>query len=697
MSGQGGTVPGRRKWNSRLLIPAALLVIALSFGLWKASWVSTAPGPYIFGDETTYWRNAFYLQGERDKYNTQYPPLYSFVISPAAVREGGYNLSLAVNCLIHALLPLIAYVFARRYLPRLTAFLLALLITLIPYSVVMPRFIMSENLFTPIFLATLYFICASWDRPWPNLLLTGVLTAAGYLTRYLGLMVIPVVGIVWVCGFLIRSKNHELANHRPLNQASREIVALAFGFLVILLPWLIYIRFAQSVSFLEALGLTRHIVPRKDRIAALEHYNPNLPFYLKWASVYVSYVVLALGPLITGLLSGLFLLVFRRSSIQRRDWELATVVFAACFIFINLAAQHSWKAAYNHRSPELNYILGRYVTFIVPLLTLAAVAGIYWTAKYLNSRFWRMVLVCCASLLALGSLWVAHAAIIAGSFFPITGWFSNLAFNTPDIMHTHNDRYLRCSGFALCLWLLILIAAALIRYRHAPHLLSVSYLMFLIPFFGWANLTSARAVANQQRQAGAARMIADFVRQQGWSKNESALFISNINWPPASTINSGISFWGIGNRARAVAYRSPDLEKHIDRADYIFLLSNANDDIDTAPTVYRYSGLVLRKIRSASRMKITNWGPKTVQAGRPFNVHGGMSTIWIRATGVTSPALLEVNGETFKPVIAGGGTSISCGLPEQFFDRPGTLTLRLISPIGFEPSNEVSIHVVAAE
>ncbi len=96
----------------------------------------------------------------KGSYNsTQYPILYPIALLPAlAFGEYHFLVMKVLNVLYSSLTPIIVYFLGKLYLNRKNAMTCSVFSALVPYNFVMPMAIMSEDIYSPILMLTIYIL-----------------------------------------------------------------------------------------------------------------------------------------------------------------------------------------------------------------------------------------------------------------------------------------------------------------------------------------------------------------------------------------------------------------------------------------------------------------------------------------------------------------------------------------------------------
>ena len=149
----------------------------------------------VLGDEYVYFQAAKslwteQLYGLHGQTSMQYPPLYSLILAPIFVIKNtllNHQLIQTLNILISTSILFITFYFAKAIgTTEKKAYFISLLVALFPSNFILFPYIMSENLYYPLFLLTVYAFYMNLKKD--SLLLqvgTGILIGLCFLTRIL--------------------------------------------------------------------------------------------------------------------------------------------------------------------------------------------------------------------------------------------------------------------------------------------------------------------------------------------------------------------------------------------------------------------------------------------------------------------------------------------------------------------------------
>ncbi len=188
------------KKYAKWLIIVFLILIVIKVIL--SSFILT---PTQFADEYFYQRMAqsFFNQGQfliDESPSTAYLPLYPITISPAFVFNDMQNIYFfmkVINCILSSTILFAGFLLAKEFMTRKKAFLVSIVLSLVPPIFGFFPFLMSENLFYPLFLFTIYFMYKSFvekEKRW--LILTGLFIGLCSLTKITGLILVFIFAII---------------------------------------------------------------------------------------------------------------------------------------------------------------------------------------------------------------------------------------------------------------------------------------------------------------------------------------------------------------------------------------------------------------------------------------------------------------------------------------------------------------------
>lgn len=388
---------------------SALFAFYLFFILVKLFLVtSTSYGPLGRGDEMTYFdmADSFYRGFFSVAQSHHYPPLYPLSFVPALVFKGytfdGIKL---LNIIYSSSIIFPVYFTARRFVDHKYSMVAAFLSCLIPYQLVFPRRILSENLFFPLFVWTFYITFViprnrrsrlKWD------ILNGVMVAVLYLTRYITLAAIP----FFVAAWWVKPFEGEKSLFNPGSKKLIHFVVMLIAMLAAFSPWLIA-GLTENVPLSLILGFA--VTSRTDPAQL------TLSRLLVWVVLYACYFVLVSAPVLN-----LLFVSFTQIDLKRWREGFGRLIFQVLALmggFYVAVTRHSWRAYYNLDLPST--IMGRYlIVFSVLYFIIAVVVLVNFDRSKIKKPV-RFVLL--TNVLPFILIIFANYALIQGAVFETDG------------------------------------------------------------------------------------------------------------------------------------------------------------------------------------------------------------------------------------------------------------------------------------
>ena len=364
---------------------------------------SFIPTISIFSDEYIYAENAqnihdsgsFESQGVAQK---TYPPLYPLMLSISYLFKDMnivYFIIKCINAIVSSLIVIPAFLLAKEFLEEKKAFYTALLIGILPASFSFAPYIMAENMFYPLFLTSFYFVFKSfkenvywWDVG------AGISIALLYLTKVLGLLLIPVVGIYFF---------YALWQKRFVQIPKKIIMALSFLFVIT--PWIIKkMALQESTNAISVVagGYGREVF----NIASPKFMLP----FMTWTLYYTAFLALASGVI-------LFVLSLKQLKEKKNESGKKFVVLSVITTIVTILIAANHNATIKTTYPSLfswatGRLIGRYAEAVIPLIILC---GMLFIAKKRKAQTYKKEIIFTSVLLVLG------AQLIFFPLFPING------------------------------------------------------------------------------------------------------------------------------------------------------------------------------------------------------------------------------------------------------------------------------------
>ena len=395
-----------------LLYSLSVFYIYLLYG-------KSSHGPVHLNDEITYFKTAFsFFNGVFDiKEFHHFPPLYPLSLLPAFLFFYPNNIYPAIKLLnaiyiCSVIFPV--YLILRNFLNKKEIFIALFIFILNPINVVFPRSVLSENIFYPLLIWSVYFTLfrSTNKSQLINILadlFLGVLYSALIFTRFIAIAVVPGLLLIWLIKLFFGGKF-----------SAKQALHYFLRIFLVILPIIIFIG-------LWLYSASTNGVPAKDVLGFSITGSPNplqtTPYNLLiWTIFYLAYACLMLGPgFIIFLFSAINIKDFKIDE-KYYQWFFACLVICGTFLIASI--EHSWSANYNFPDPVK--IQGRYIIYIGPLFYITSLIFIKRSEKF-NYSLIEKVLV---SLISLCLILFSFLVLFKGILFidkPLS-----IAISSPD-------------------------------------------------------------------------------------------------------------------------------------------------------------------------------------------------------------------------------------------------------------------------
>jgi hypothetical protein len=677
-----------------------LMVVFVMLIAIKCYWVFHPMGPVVFPDEFRYKESAQQIFN-RQPYNcgggAHYPPLYSVSLSLALLsKEYWYEWMLFINALISSSLIFPVYLMSKRLLPPKLSFLPVIMTALLPFHAVYPSLLMSENLFLVLFLWALYFSLIREKRNWFSGAMVGALCACAYMTKYLFLPCIPLlIGLWWLIPLL----KGDLKGQRLWQKLQLPaLAAVMAGFLIAYFPWLLYAHYSgvsgagEAMGLVAAVGYREAIASAEIRFSGARTNSPNLNSLLLWFTVYGSYMVLVLAPVLSILCLYFRVLFSKKENIPFREKLFFFSLMVLSIGYFLLAVQHSWGAGYNY--PEPQRLLGRYLMHLTPLYLLAAIIALYRISDHISSM--RTAFIIPTSLFSLVLVYGAQHILYEQAVWKLPPWFADSTFNSPDSF-LYMYRVILWAVLTIILLIGIsLIAGRINKVFAARYMLPfVAGLMILLQLRAF-NIASARSM-NRSSLAIHGRLLAPVFKTDLSKGVKSIALKYDIPGLNDRNLLWSLDFWGIPESSIMMNAMTERTEAIPAAAKQYFLSSMSFDD----KPVYAYNDGDIRyylynlnwdKIHISAPM-LLDFGPHSTKAGKGFNIQSsGQSALWFRTRYATAATVVVFNNNELETTV-GNESSVSAIIPDKLLKTPGEYTVFLLDKSQGIRSNSVVFRV----
>tara|TARA_Y100000310_G_scaffold339103_1_gene430751 strand:+ start:11590 stop:13305 length:1716 start_codon:yes stop_codon:yes gene_type:complete len=361
--------------TKKLLWTAFILVVV------KLFLVLLIQTPTIFADEYVYAKNAqsFWNEGVFETHgdpDISYPPLYPVLLSITYLFQDMtlvYFFMKFLNVLLTTLVIIPTYLLAKDFVKEKQAYLIALLVSIMPISLIYPAYLMSENIFYPLFLFFVYFTYKTYTTlKLSYLLLTLVTIPLLIFSRIMGLITLLILGALLIYELFKISSKRLSKKTNSLTLAT--FLSIFIGIIILLtlfhITSFIVQKFAPAYSSIISIAA----------IFRLFHYKTII-----WTFLYLGFLFLA-----TGIIPGLYALQPTPKQLRTENFKKFRVT-----LWLSILSATGLGIYYSARQPTIKALtlfpeltgrfIGRYVAYVLPLLLILGCIYLFNT-KYSQKR-----------------------------------------------------------------------------------------------------------------------------------------------------------------------------------------------------------------------------------------------------------------------------------------------------------------------
>ena len=641
---------------------AAILLVALLFI--KHIWLYESTGPMCFDDERLYKENAVaFFEGIRIR-SAHYPPLYSLVIAPAFFFQNWYDVMIRINGILSTLLVIPVWLLARTFMPPRPSAIAVILSLLIPFQVIYPSYILSENLFMLIFTFAVLLAMRGVYGGRLYAALFGATLALAYLTRYLMLPAIPILVAFWImlpC-FIQQKKDSPSA----IRNAGPNILIMGLCFAAVYLPWLLYTN-TIGIPLLKSFGF---------HISVLKRSAATVDSFVMWTGAYAAYLVLAIAPFFLPLLLGFLGVVTQKIPLRgvSRETAFASLLFLLTLCYWLLATQHSFFAKYNYPAPR--YLIGRYLMFLTPLYIVLGLTALERLLRF------PLVLKCqqiaVAALISGVSVYIARWVLHGQGIWGLPGWFANVEFNSPDAFSYSNPIMLSIA--LACIAILSIISYAFFH-RQKKYGLSFTIAAYVIILF-WQSVIFVYAVERTPINTDGlhARNLAPFMLAHSSSSGESLPLHYAIGGVSSITMHKALLFWGARIPKKLLHPLEGDSVGAPPAGSFLMLSKDAHHLPELLTYKVGRDNYYLYEVDHENKTfypELVSFGPENITAGKPFNQQpSGCSAMWLNTANATQWTVVVFDNHELETTVT-KPSLVTAIVPPELFSNPGDIKIYL--------------------
>lgn len=366
-------------------------------------------GLYKDVGESKYFNMIYYLfEGKMltsaDDVTTHYPFLYPLLLFfTYYVKNHTFQCILLVNPIFASSIVFPLYLLSRRVLDRKYSLIVIILSSLIPFQFLTPNRILSENLYFPLLLWSLYLAFTRpadhKERLWWDCL-TGFSFGLLYLTRFISLVIIPFLLVIWwLKPFEGVSGIFQIKLKKVLHAVVIILITAA-----VFSPWIV-LGLNNHLTIWHTLGFGITADTNPEQLTAIN--------MMIWLLFYNAYYLLLAAPVLNLIVISCRTLRLTDLKNESSRWLLSLAALLTAFTLG--VVRHSWRAYYNLELPTR--IMGRYVIYFVPLFLLTGFLGL----KNFDRRLYKSLRHFIVSSIVLPATMVAfsYALVISGKIINI--------------------------------------------------------------------------------------------------------------------------------------------------------------------------------------------------------------------------------------------------------------------------------------
>ena len=367
--------------RSRIKSAKAQLVISFCIlVLLKALLSLRFHSPWIFPDEVSYAQMAADVFGST---HLGLPRAYPFIISIAYQFSANkviiYHIILLINCILSSLAIFPSYFILMRYCPKDFSLMGAITIATLPSLTLYTFVIMTENLFVPLFLFSIWFLLEAYEEKKPFWISMAVLSALLlFITRHNGILALVAMAISLIYYLIFSMRSNDIRQRLTDRTSIIILIILSIASISLIiagsghnpyLGWLHDRITTDSQLFLDVFtdidNLVDYLILLQKEIAYLMLGSYFIFFYIA--------IILLLAMYLRRVRAGECTIIScRPSSLGKEDLAIESAgiyLLATSAILLLLTAMSAYKSEQE--------VYGRYIDPIVPGLFIFGLIGLY--------------------------------------------------------------------------------------------------------------------------------------------------------------------------------------------------------------------------------------------------------------------------------------------------------------------------------
>ena len=633
----------------------------------KSLFILPVKGPSILNDEVYYKAMGEILHSGRFYNSTQYPLGYPFFISFSFFFENHFYVVIQLlNVLVTSSLVFIVWNLCRLFFNEKNSLICTLISILMPFHYIYPKYIMSENLYFPLFMmSVVYLFKSAKTKKNKDIIIFGCLLGGLQLIRHITISIFPFLLIMWCLEFYYREDKLRV---RLDIQLLKKIWIVFVFYGIVYSPWLISCSI-NGFTLKQTLGFSIGNLskPSKNIATSME--------FVKWIILYFSYIILMVSPFITNLVAVIETLLKKKYNKDEFKFIILTILITGGLSFA--AIRHSWRAGYNYPVPS--YIIGRYIMYISMLwLINSFIINEKLDLSRKNKKKYIIYHIIGLLLFFIGNL-----VLIQGDIIQISEYFL-IPFNSLDSIIFKNVYF----TIFIIIFTVISILILVFKKKYYKKISFIGIIVFYI--------SSMIYISNLKDESGYHGAVLNEVYHDEFNENENIILYDDIN---LSYLEGTLFFWGIDLTKVTIkpTMNADDWNQNGLLMTRKKLTNSYLKTYDVGGQTYYFYRLPLES-GNKDKIVLTNTYPDLIMIGTDFNVQpDGTSAMTITGENIPQEVVLYINDNPYKEVVMNDNGSISTLIPAEYYQHIGELSLQVKLEIDGYVINESNKIVIPIE
>src|ERR1035437_323470 len=347
-------------------------------------------GPFIFPDETLYNSIAQSivhgkLYGKLGSFSPGYPFLLSLAYNISNNQNIIYHIMLVISAFISSTIIFPSFFIMEKYCSKAVSVLGSVTVSTLPSLNFYSFTLMTETLFIPLFLFSIWFILKSYEtnnKKWE--LLASVSTVYLYITRSTGLAMLIAFVLTYIY-YIISNLNKD----RVLVLIKKKFLLMA-SIIIFLVCWLTYSTYFVDINqpFSDKLTKTYDFGSAHNIKGVVEHGTDifasikNMLIFTKFFANLISYLLVGSSFLLFIVIYYFILLLINKKPLKNHTLSMPIFDASISSLLLIIAT-----ISFLFKDKNTNLILGRYVEPIIPIIMILGIICISnFDQKIMNKR-----------------------------------------------------------------------------------------------------------------------------------------------------------------------------------------------------------------------------------------------------------------------------------------------------------------------